>query len=238
MGHNGSRDSETRGLAPSHWIRMAMSFALYPAILFGGAGTIAWPQAWVFLGALLGFTAILFVMLKRHDPELLRERAGPMFRPEQHRSDKRLMSVFVVVYVGWMLIAGFDAVRFSWSWVPSWLQIAGGAALLASLALLYKVFRTNTFLSPVVKIQADRGHRVIDTGPYAVVRHPMYAAFGPMLVGSSLLLGSWYAVGLAVVMILILGVRIALEEQTLRDELDGYAAYTRRVRFRMIPGIW
>ena len=133
---------------------------------------------------------------------------------------------------------GLDSVRFGWSNVPPWLRVVGGLIYVVSLWMLYVVFTSNTFLSPVIRHQEERRHRVVDTGPYGRVRHPMYAAMGLMLLGASLLMGSYAGVVVGIIMLTMLSVRSVLEEQTLTRELDGYEEYMQRVRYRLIPGIW
>jgi protein-S-isoprenylcysteine O-methyltransferase Ste14 len=131
-----------------------------------------------------------------------------------------------------------DAARWRWSAMPSSVQWAGCGLLLAGLLFIYWVMRTNSFAAPVVKIQKDRGQAVITTGPYAIVRHPMY--FGALfyIAGTSLVLGSWWGLVTVPILAFLFGIRIGIEEKTLRTGLDGYDDYARRVRWRLIPFIW
>jgi protein-S-isoprenylcysteine O-methyltransferase Ste14 len=133
---------------------------------------------------------------------------------------------------------GLDAQRWHTSHVPLLLNILGGALVIAGFFGTLVVFRQNSFAAPVVRVQAEREQRVIDTGPYALVRHPMYTAAIPYLAGVPLLLGSWY--GLLVVAAMIAGValRAVSEENLLERKLPGYADYMKRVRYRLIPGLW
>ena len=131
-----------------------------------------------------------------------------------------------------------DAVRFHWSLVPLWLQIAGVLLLLCSFYIFYRTFRENSYLSPVVRIQEDRGQTVISTGPYQYVRHPMYFAFLFFIPGTALLLGSWYGLLWGLLLIGLFAWRAVLEERTLRDELQGYAAYMTQVKYRLVPYVW
>jgi protein-S-isoprenylcysteine O-methyltransferase Ste14 len=131
-----------------------------------------------------------------------------------------------------------DAVRFNWSSVPIWLQGVGATALLGSFSLLFLTFRENAYLSPVVRIQEERRQTVIATGPYHYVRHPMYAAILVFIVGTSLLLGSWYGVLFGLIFMVMLARRAVLEERTLREALPGYAAYMAQVKYRLIPYVW
>ena len=131
-----------------------------------------------------------------------------------------------------------DARRWHLSHMPVWLNAAGGALVIAGFWATAFVFRANTFAAPVVRVQREREQRVIDTGPYAVVRHPMYAAALLYLIGMPLLLGSLY--GLPFVLLFVIGIapRTVAEERLLERELAGYAAYKARVRWRFIPGVW
>jgi len=132
---------------------------------------------------------------------------------------------------GWLVLMGLDAVRFHWSTMPSWLQFSGGAGLLVSSWLIDLVFRENHYLIPVVRIQEDRGHQVVATGPYAVVRHPLYAAAFVLLTSIALLLGSWWGLVGAMALTALMVLRTALEDRTLMRELAGYPDYAARVRF-------
>jgi protein-S-isoprenylcysteine O-methyltransferase Ste14 len=104
--------------------------------------------------------------------------------------------------------------------------------------LVWLTFKTNSYAAPVIKIQKERGHRVVTTGPYAYVRHPMYAGAVLFMVGAPLLLGSWLGLLAAVLFIVLIGVRAVLEERTLKAELEGYAEYASRVRYRLVPRVW
>lgn len=208
------------------------------ALLFVPAGTIYWPEAWVFLAenAIIGLTSGLIIA--KHDPALLEERMKPMLQKEQKGWDKILLPIFFVLWLAQYVVAGLDAVRFELSHVPLWLKAVGALGVALGFYVFHVVMRTNTFAAPVVKIQTERKHQVISTGPYAYVRHPMYAGAIFLALGTPLLLGSWYGVALGVVSIAILALRAVLEEETLKRELDGYAAYAARVRYRLLPGIW
>lgn len=164
--------------------------ACVAVLLFGAAGTLRWPAAWFYLAetGVLGFAAGLW--LARHDPDLLRERLSPLIQPNQVASDRIIMAAFMLAYTAWLVLMGFDAQRFHWSDVPLWLSVLGAALIAVSLYVGVLTFRENSFAAPVVKVQRERGHHVITTGPYRVVRHPMYAGALLMFAGSPLLLGS------------------------------------------------
>jgi len=214
---------------------MGLVFAL---ALFLAAGTVAWLAGWVFLTLFFGFVVALSAWLLRSNPGLLTERMTGIGKSDQKTWDKFFYAFANVVFLVWLIVMPLDAVRFRWSHVPGALQVVGATLLLGSFYLFFLTFRENSYLSPAVRIQADRGQTVVTTGLYRYVRHPMYAAAIVFLMGTTLLLGSWY--GLIVAFILVIGValRAVQEERALRAELPGYAAYQARVRYRLIPRVW
>jgi len=214
---------------------MAVVFALG---LFLGAGTIAWPAGWAFMILFFGFTIALSLWLVRNNPGLLTERQTGIGKADQKGWDKVWFVLTSIGFYSWLVVMALDAVRFHWSQVPGWLQVVGALILISSFYVFYMTFRENSFLSPAVRVQTDRGQMVVSTGPYHYVRHPMYAAFILYAVGTSLLLGSWF--GLLVGLLIVLGVarRAVMEERTLREELQGYSDYMRQVKYRLIPGVW
>jgi protein-S-isoprenylcysteine O-methyltransferase Ste14 len=207
------------------------------ALLFVPAGTLHWPAAWVFLGtiAILGVAGGLW--LARTDPELLAERMRPMMQSGQPAADKKFMLAFGLVALIWLVVIGLDQ-RMHASHVPLALQVLGWAMLLLSTGFIMWVMRENSFAAPVIKLQAERGHRVISTGPYAWVRHPMYSGTVLFFVGAPLLLGSWWGVAMAPLFVVLFAIRAGIEERALIAGLPGYADYTTRVRYRLLPGLW
>ena len=207
-------------------------------VLFLAAGDWRWPQGWVFLGELgLSSFAISFWLL-RHDPALLASRLSAPIRRDQKPWDRIFMPAIAIVFIAWTVLLGIDARRFAWSHVPLWAQALGAVLIGLGMVLVWQTFRFNSFAAPQVRVQAIRAHRVITDGPYRIVRHPMYAGGMILFVGMPLLLGSWWGV----VAVPLLGAGIALraigEERVLRRELSGYDEYAKRVRFRLIPGVW
>ncbi len=220
------------------WLALIGVIALTGAILFVSAGTIRWPDAWWLLGLYSAAGIAIMEWLARKDPALLAARMNVKPQEGQPFWDRMVLIAARLIYWSWLILMGLDGGRFHWSELPDWLIWAGRAALLAGIWGIYRVFRENSFGAPVVRIQAERGHRVISTGPYAVVRHPMYAASLIMLVGWALALGSaWGALGALFIEFLI-ALRIRGEEQVLREGLPGYVEYTRKVRYRLIPYVW
>jgi protein-S-isoprenylcysteine O-methyltransferase Ste14 len=143
-----------------------------------------------------------------------------------------------VLFIAWLFVSGLDAVRYGWSNVPAWLRGVGLLILFGSFYLFFATFRENSFLSPVARYQEERGQTVITTGPYHVVRHPMYAAAMLLFVGGSLLLGSYYGILVGLLLTIAVGWRARREETVLRQELSGYTDYMSQVKYRLIPGIW
>jgi protein-S-isoprenylcysteine O-methyltransferase Ste14 len=218
--------------------RTVVWIAAMGAILFVSAGTVRWPAAWLFLAELGGIGLALGLWLARHDPALLEERMSLGVQPAQKTWDKAFMGSIFTVWSGWLVLMALDAVRFGWSHVPLWLQAVGAILIALCMYLAQLSMRENSFAAPVVKIQSERGHRVVSSGIYAYIRHPIYAGALLFFVGAPLLLGSWYGLAAAVVMAATLVVRTLFEERMLMDELPGYRDYAARVRYRLIPGIW
>ena len=207
------------------------------ALLFASAGTLHWPAAWVFLvtSAILGPACGLW--LAKADPALLAERLRPTFQADQPAADKKFMLTFVVATLIWLVAIGLDR-RAQASDVPLLLQALGLAMYLLSTAFIMWVFRANSFAAPVVKVQAERHHRVISSGPYAFVRHPMYSGIMLFFFGVPLLLGSWWGVVIAPVFAVLFAIRARIEERALVEGLPDYADYAARVRYRLVPGLW
>jgi len=207
------------------------------ALLFASAGTLHWPGAWVFLltSAVIGPACGLW--LAKTNPALLAERLRPTFQANQPAADKKFMLAFVLVAFIWFVAMGLDR-RLEASNVPLPLQVLGFAMYLASTFLIMWVFRENSFAAPVIKVQAERHHHVVSTGPYALVRHPMYSGVMLFFVGVPLLLGAWWGVAFAPLFFLLFAIRTRIEERALIAGLTGYADYAARVRYRLLPGIW
>jgi protein-S-isoprenylcysteine O-methyltransferase Ste14 len=213
-------------------------FAAMGLLLFLPAGTLDWPAAWAFLAELAILGLAMGLWLLRLDPGLVEQRLGAPIQKGQPVADKILLSVFLLLFAGWLVLMGLDAVRFGWSSMPGWAQGAGALGIFLSLWIGYRVMRENSFAAPVVRIQEERGQTVVTTGPYRYVRHPLYAGALFFFIGSPLLLGSWWGLVPALLLALMLALRIPIEERALRAGLPGYAAYAARVRYRLIPLVW
>jgi protein-S-isoprenylcysteine O-methyltransferase Ste14 len=203
--------------------------------LFLAAGTAAWPMAWYFLLVFAAFIAATFALV---DPDLVRERASP--GKEAQRSDVILASLgFLGLYPGVLLTAGLDAVRYGWTPpLPAALRFAALGVFILGYAFALWAMRSNRFFATFVRIQTERGHRVIEAGPYVWVRHPGYAGTLVAHLALPLALGSLVALVPAAVGSAVFVLRTVVEDRTLGRELPGYAAYQRRVPWRLVPGLW
>ncbi|MGM4914422.1 methyltransferase family protein [Rhizobium sp. 768_B6_N1_8] len=226
------------GLVLNLIIQTIVWYGFMGATIFGAAGTIDYTGGWLYLGEMVALSIVFGTIMMRVDPGLLRERLKPPMQRDQPLADKLILIPTLLLIFGGMGFMAADAARWRWSAMPSSVQWAGCGLLLAALLFIYWVMRTNSFAAPVVKIQKDRGQAVITTGPYAIVRHPMY--FGALfyIAGTSLVLGSWWGLVTVPILAFLFGIRIGIEEKTLRTGLDGYDDYARRVGWRLIPFIW
>lgn len=213
-------------------LRFGMAGPLLAAILFLPAGTFAYWQAWLYMAVLLIPMGWVLAHYIRKDPELLDRR---MRTREKERRQRAIIFLSYPVFIAAFLLPGFDR-RYAWSRVPVWLVLLANLVVLAGYLLFVRVLKENRFLSRVVEV--DQEQTVIDTGPYAVVRHPMYAGILPLYLFSPLALGSFWALIPAALLPAIIIARIFNEEKVLCRDLPGYADYMRRVRHRLIPGIW
>lgn len=201
------------------------------------AGTWNWPQLWTLMVEITVLNIGVHLWLLNTNPALLAERLGSPRQPDQTTWDKVFMVFAIVGMPIWFAVPGLDH-RWAWSDVPLWVEVMGAVLVAVSLLSMIFVFRANSFAAPIVKVQTERGHSIADTGPYAYVRHPMYAGAIPFLIGMPLLLGSWYGLIGSAVTIVALGFRAVGEERLLTRELDGYPEYAARVRYRLVPGVW
>ena len=159
-------------------------------------------------------------------------------RRDQKKWDRVLMSLVYIFFILWLAIMPLDAVRFQGSQMPVWIQVAGALILIFSLTIFYLVIRENPYLSPAVRIQEERGQRVVSTGLYHYIRHPYYAASILFFLATTLMLGSWYGLIPGLVLTALVMIRAVLEERTLQKELNGYDIYMKQVKYRFIPHIW
>ena len=206
--------------------------AISAALLFGCAGRSDLPMFWAFLGV-WAFSILVAVLVV--DPTLIQER----LRPGPGGKDYVTAIGSSSLWLGQCLVGALDVGRYHWSdSVPPAVQMISLVAMAGSAAVVVWAEAVNRFFSPVIRIQSERGHHVISSGPYRYIRHPGYAAGSLLLLSSGLVLGSWLAGLIGLVIILPVLVRTAREDRILHEQLEGYAAYAEKVRYRLIPGVW
>lgn len=216
-------------------LRMALAMAIIAGVLFGSAGRLDLPMFWVYLAAFLSFGVITMTVMSRHNPDLLRERLKPG-PGKRERIARPLLILLIVVH--WVL-AGIDVGRYHWSdRVPLEAQLAGTVVMVLGMFGWAWAMYVNSFFSSEVRIQTDRGHHVIDRGPYRFVRHPGYLSALILFLGATLVLGSYVSLIPMVGALAVFVWRTSFEDRVLRNELTGYADYASRVRYRLVPGIW
>jgi protein-S-isoprenylcysteine O-methyltransferase Ste14 len=205
-------------------------------LMFGAAGGLGWVRGWVFLAFYLAVAVVSVAWLWRVNPDVI------IARSTRHRGakgwDTLLFYLLIVSFMAVFPVAAFDDGRFHWSHVPLWLVVVGYVLVLIGTAGNTWVLSVNKFAEPSVRLQTDRQQRVIDTGPYAVVRHPLYATSFFLFVGLPLSLGSYWAFVPVAIGFLAIVVRTVLEDRMLQNELPGYKEYAARVRWRLVPGVW
>lgn len=202
------------------------------AMLFVPAGTLSYRGAWLFIALLFAPILVMGVVLMIKNPELLRKR---LEMKEREKEQKGVVALSGLLLVASFIVAGLDY-RLGWSHVSNIIVSIASVVLLVGYALYSEVLRENVYLSRVVEVQ--EGQRVIDTGLYGIVRHPMYFAVTLLYLAIPLVLGSWWALLVISPCVLLLAARIKNEEQVLHQGLPGYTDYTKRVRYRMIPWVW
>jgi protein-S-isoprenylcysteine O-methyltransferase Ste14 len=212
---------------------------IYGVLLLVPAWTVRWWRAWVFLGVVLVCTAVTMVAVFRDRQELFNERLKPPFQADQPLADKIILLLFLASYFGLVMFIPLDVFRWHLMGTPGGGVAALGLALfVAGWWILSLAFKENPFAIVAVRHQEERHQTVVDTGVYGVVRHPLYAGGILMIVGMPLWLDSWAGAWLAVVPAGLLALRCWLEEEFLKRELKGYAAYMEKVRYRLAPYVW
>jgi protein-S-isoprenylcysteine O-methyltransferase Ste14 len=220
------------GLGRAFWLRALVAIPFLMAVFFIPAGTLAYWEAWVYMGILLIPMAFVVRYFARRDPAFLERR---MHMKERQPQQRWIIALSFIWFGLTFILPGLDH-RFGWSEVPVWAVLLADGIVLAGYLFIFRVFRENSYASRVVEVMA--GQKVIDTGPYAAVRHPMYVGVAAMYLATPVALGSWWALLPALLIIPLLVARIANEEKVLVAELPGYAAYRERVKYRLIPGVW
>lgn len=208
---------------------------VFGLLIFGPAGTFAYWQGWTFIATFGVCTNIIGLYLARTDPALLERRMNVGPRAETRMTQKVIISLAFAAFAALFVVSALDH-RFEWSSVPSWMSIVGDALVALGLLIDLRVFRENSYGAST--IERMEGQHVIRTGPYAIVRHPMYVGVLIMVLGVPLALGSYWGLIFMFLNVPILMVRIRDEETMLEQELEGYVDYEQRVRYRLLPGLW
>ena len=213
-------------------VKFTCGLLLVGLLIFLPAGTLAYGGGWLLVGLLFGPMLIAGLVMLARSPEFLKKRLEVK---EKQGKQKGVIACSGMMFVAGFVVAGLDF-RFGWSVMPVWVTIIAVVLFLTAYALYAEVMRENAYLSRTVKVEA--GQTVVDTGMYGLVRHPMYAVTVLLFLMIPLVLGSWYALIVFAFYPAIIIVRLKDEEELLRRELPGYAAYMQKVKYRMIPFVW
>jgi protein-S-isoprenylcysteine O-methyltransferase Ste14 len=217
-------------------VRILIIVALFQAILLLAAGRIDWAAAWLLAFLLFAFLLIMTVWGMRNTPELVTERERVVGNVKTW--DKVVNALYAVLLVALLVTAGLDAGRNHWSSMAMPIQALGVVGLLFAGWLIWRTMAENAYLSRWARIQADRGQKVVSSGPYRYVRHPMYAAIILLVLCTAIALGSWWALIPSGLIGGVFAFRTLLEDRMLHEELTGYQEYATRVRYRLLPWVW
>jgi protein-S-isoprenylcysteine O-methyltransferase Ste14 len=208
---------------------------LLGVLLFLPAGTFNYWQAWVFILVFMTSVSVIGVYLSLKDPALLERRKNIGPAAEQSPAQKIIISIGILADLGLLVFCALDY-RFEWSPVPPYISLFGAVLVALGLFIDLLVFKENSYGASNIKVEEDQ--RVISTGPYALVRHPMYAGVLVMVIGVPLALCSWWGLAIVVLVAPVLAWRIIDEEKLLKKDLPGYADYVQEVRYRLVPYLW
>jgi protein-S-isoprenylcysteine O-methyltransferase Ste14 len=217
-------------------IRIVLAVLFSLAVIFIPAGTLNWPEAWLFLFLYFSLVTGFMIWIKKNSPGLLKERMSK--KKDAKTWDKKIMIAYSFFLIILLITPGLDSVRFRWSNVPLFIKVLGFIFYIPAATLAFWAMKENAYASDVVRIQEERGHTVCTSGPYQYVRHPMYSGVILIILCYPLSLGSLYSFIPASIIIFLFVLRTSLEDRTLMEELPGYKEYTQKVRFRLIPGFW
>lgn len=231
-------DRTTRPSVLRSTIGILVLIIFVPALLFATAGTVAWPMGWAYVLLSTAGTGVAHLLVARRNPDTLQERARGFRAEGIQRWDRRLLPVLIWSSVLTLLVAGLDH-RLGWSGIGMpWVRAGALVPAAAGYILTGWAMLENRFFSGTVRIQTDRGHAVVSSGPYRLVRHPGYAGSLLATICVPFILGSWWAYLPAGIAMAALVTRTALEDRLLRHRLDGYQAFAAHTRWRLVPGVW
>lgn len=216
-------------------IGILRTFVMLAAAVFLPPWTLRYWQGWVCLAAFFVPACLISVWVAKHDPALLERRlkAGP--KAEKETGQKIVQTITSIVFLGDFAVPAFDH-RFGWSSVPVWAAVIGDLMMLVGFAITFAVFKANSFTSGIIEVAEDQ--KVISTGPYAIVRHPLYSGGLIMLFGIPPALGSWWGMLVNLPLLAAIIWRLLDEERFLVEKLTGYAEYRESVRYRLVPFVW
>jgi protein-S-isoprenylcysteine O-methyltransferase Ste14 len=218
-------------------ISVFLGVPLFFAIaMFWPAGTWMWTRGWIFVAVFMAATTLVGIYLWRMNPEIYVARTS--FHRGTKTWNKILLAFLTIPMVAIFPVAALDDARFQWRPIPDWVCSVGYIMFFVGFGLAAWAEAVNKFFEPTVRIQTDRGQKVIDSGPYAIVRHPGYVSACLILLGVPLCLGSLWALIPGVISALIMILRTHWEDETLQAELTGYKQYAALVRYRLVPGVW
>lgn len=212
--------------------RLLAGVLMFALLFFLPAGTWRYWQAWMYIGVLITPMFFVIAYFMRKDPDLLERR---MRMRERRTEQRKIINLSVLFFVLAYILPGFD-IRFGWSKMPAWVSIVAAVVMFLSYLIVFRTMQVNSFLSRVIEVAENQ--KVIDTDVYGIVRHPMYVGMTVLYVVSPIVLGSWWAVIPALVIIPVIVFRILDEEKALEKELPGYVEYKQKVKYRLIPFVW
>lgn len=214
---------------------LAFVLVIMGLLLFLPAGTLNWPLGWWFAAAFVAAILVSIAVLWQLNPEIFAARSR--VQKGTKREDYVFIALIAIGFLGVLPLAALDY-RFGWSSIPGWVVILGYVIFVIGFVGQAWSQSVNRHFEPGVRIQEDRGQTVIDTGPYAFMRHPGYISGSLFAISTALMLGSWWALIPALLVVVALIPRTLFEERTLHAELPGYTEYTQRVKYRWVPGVW
>ena len=212
--------------------RLIAGVIMFALLFFLPAGTWRYWQAWMYIGVLIIPMFFVLAYFMKNDPALLERR---MKMREERKEQRKIIQASGIVFVLIYILPGFD-IRYGWSNMPAWVSITAGVVMFLSYMLVFRTMQVNSFLSRVIEVAEDQ--RVINTDVYGIVRHPMYVGMIVLYAISPIVLGSWWAVIPALVIIPVIVARILDEEKALEQDLPGYVEYKQKVKYRLIPFVW
>jgi len=228
------------GQVPTKYlVRLPLILILQAVVLFLSAGRFNLPRVWIYLGAISIQTLASVMLISKFNPTLIMGRAQSITKQDIKAWDKVLMpAVLVIQYVVLLAVIGLDVGRFQWSSLGIIYTTVGFIMLVVGAVLGVWAAISNPYYEAVVRIQSDRDHKVVTTGPYRIVRHPGYVGAILAIVSTPLIIGSIFGLIPAGIVVILLFIRTALEDRTLQNELDGYSDYAHNVRYRLLPWVW